>query len=95
MDPAVADGPRVVPGVEDGVDRALELLPGILGKVLADLLLDDRLEALDDELLQVVCVELGVEARRPASPSSASMSRSNLACSTPSTTSPYIWMNRR
>ena len=61
---AVVDGPGVVPGAEHGPDGAHELLPGILGEVLADLVLVLGLELLG-QLLQVIGGELGVQRDAP------------------------------
>ena len=49
----------VHPGPEHGADGAEQLIPGRLGELLADALLDQRLEA-DDQFLQVVDGQLGV-----------------------------------
>ena len=56
---AVDLGAVVLPGVEDGVDRALELLHRILGEVLAGALLDELLE-LGDDPAEVGLLEAGV-----------------------------------
>ncbi len=56
---AVDLGAVVLPGVEDGVHRAVELLHRILGEILAAALLDELLELADDPA-QVVLLEAGV-----------------------------------
>ncbi len=48
--PAIDDGPVVHPGAEDGADGAPDLLHGIVGEVLAGVVLDRLLELLDQFL---------------------------------------------
>ena len=57
---AVVDGPGVIPGAEHGADGSHELLAGILGEVLADLLTVLGLELLG-QLLEVLGGKLGVQ----------------------------------
>ena len=59
VDAPVGDRALAVPGVEDGADRALELVLRVLREVLAGLLAVEALERVD-ELAQRVGVELGV-----------------------------------
>ncbi len=60
VEAAVGDGPRIHPRAEDGADRSPQLFFGVLGKVLAEGLLDLVLEQAD-QLLHVLGAQLGVE----------------------------------
>ena len=57
---AVVDGPGVVPGAEHGPHRAHELLTGVLGELLADLLPVLVLEHLR-QLLEILGGQLGIQ----------------------------------
>ena len=57
--PAIDDRAVVHPRAEHGADGAEQLIPGRVGELLADALLDQRLEA-DDQLLQIVDGQLRV-----------------------------------
>ena len=58
---AVGDRARAVPGVEDGLDRQVELLVGIGGELLAKVLLVHRL-VLVHQALEPVQADVGVRA---------------------------------
>src|SRR5690606_27968099 len=60
VEAAVDPGAVTLPRVEHRADRAVELLPRIVGEVAAALLADDRLEAAG-EVLEVLDRQLGVE----------------------------------
>ena len=60
LDPPVLDRLVAHPAIEDGRDGLPELVLGILGERLADVLLIDRLVA-SDQLLEVIGAEVGVE----------------------------------
>ena len=86
---------RRVPRVEDGAVRAAQLLARVLRERAARS--PPRRCALNvvDELAEVVGGELDVLRRRLAPPSRSVSACSKRCPSTPSTTSPYIWMSRR
>src|SRR6185503_13165623 len=56
---AIDDGAVVHPRAEDGADRPHQLIPRVVGKLLAGALLDQRLEPLH-QLLEIVDAEPGV-----------------------------------
>ena len=92
--PPVHLGAGRVPRLEDRPVRAAELLAGVLRERAARPLLVDRLERLD-ELAQVVRGEVDVLRDAPRSALRSASACSKRWPSTPSTTSPYIWMSRR
>ena len=94
VDPAIGLRARRLPGAEHRTDRAPELRVDLIGKRRAGFLLDAILELLRD-CFQVVGIEFGVEIDAFVFLSSSSRISSNNACSTPSTTSEYIWIKRR
>ncbi|OPZ91222.1 MAG: hypothetical protein BWY73_01146 [candidate division TA06 bacterium ADurb.Bin417] len=59
LDPAVGDGPAAVPGGEDRLDAAVELLARIVGEGPAQNLLDPFLEAFA-EVLQLLSGQVGI-----------------------------------
>jgi hypothetical protein len=60
VEPAVDLGAVALPAVEHRGDRAVELLPRIVGEVAAGFLADDRLVAVD-ERIEILLSQLGVE----------------------------------
>src|SRR5262249_20729171 len=61
----VCNRPRILPGAEDGADRAPELLPGILGEIYPPPLLYLCLE-LTNEVLEIAGRELRVKTDAPS-----------------------------
>ena len=103
---AVEDGARVVPAAEHGLDGELQLHHGVLREgddavdqqagILdaGDVLGEDLLE-LGDELLQVLCGQVGVGSLALRLFFMTLMAFSNRSPSRPMTTLENIWMKRR